>query len=89
MWKGVIVKVEGLLHSFDVSCQTRQFTRRRLLRFIRLNAHLLKDHQFYGWIMKKVDRNYMTDITDSDVINFVTWITKKTGGQVEHTQSVL
>jgi len=82
------MKVEGLLYSFDVSCQTRQFTRRRLLRFIRLNAHLLKDHDLYGWISRKIDRNYMSDLTDGDVIRFVTWIIKKTGGKVEHTQSV-
>jgi hypothetical protein len=82
------VKVDNLLNSFDVSCQTRKFTRLRLLRFIRLNIHLLKDHDLYGWVNKKVDGNYMADLTDYDVIRFVTWITKKTGGKVEHTQSV-
>jgi len=89
MWKGVIVKVEGLLHSFDVSCQTRQFTRRRLLRFIRLNFHLLKGHGHYTWLSKKVNNNYMADLTDKDVMSFVRWIVNKTGGQVEHTQSAL
>lgn len=82
------MKVENLLHSFDVSCQTRKFTRRRLLRFIRLNIHLLKDHALYGWVNRKVDANYMTDLTDYDVIRFVTWITKRTGGEVEYNQSV-
>ena len=83
------MKVEGLLHSFDVSCQTRQFTRRRLLRFIRLNDYLLEDHGHYTWLSKKVSNNYMADLTDKDVIRFVRWIVNKTGGQVEHTQSVL
>jgi hypothetical protein len=54
-----------------------------------LNFHLLKDHSHYVWLSKKVNNNYMADLTDKDVIRFVRWIVNKTGGQVEHTQSVL
>ena len=82
------MKVEGLLYSFDVSCQTRQFTRRRLLRFIRLNYHHLKGHWKYNWLSRKIDKNYMADLTDGDVLDLARHIIKKTGGEVEHTQSI-
>ena len=81
MWEGFIVNAKKLMNSFDVSCQVRKFTRKRLLRFIRLNYHHLKGEWDYGWLSRKIELNYMKDITDDDVLKFVRHILKKTGGE--------
>ena len=83
------MRVLGLLHSFDASCQARKLTRRRLLRFIRINYHLIKDVDKSGWLSRKIDRNYMVDLTDDHVKQYVSAIIKKTGGEVEHNKSIL